>query len=200
MSKYDRPPKVAEESVVHGIDGSDISLAAKQVPKFPKRRPNNELAELRKRARTAGATARTSVSLQVRASVELYKALVELAEEYHQPISVIARQCLEDGARKYRDFSTPGLNPFGRVPVSRSHPQLLQRPSSLASRLAPTPVRNVVEPDEEDVEVAGLENYAEQLSKLPPGLVLPSAPPLSETHSRTEDTGIFEEPSEETND
>ncbi len=194
MSKYDRPPKVAEESVVHG-DNADHDLMAK--PRFPKRRPNSELAELRKRARTAGATARTSVSLQVRASVELYKALVELAEEYHQPISVIARQCLEDGARKYRDFSTPGLNPFGRVPVSRSHPQLLQRPAtSLAARFAPQPPRpGVPEPDEEDVEVAGLENYAEQLSKLPPGLVLPSAPPLSETHSRVEDTGIFEEPS-----
>jgi len=132
----------------------------------------------------------------------LYKALVELAEEYHQPISVIARQCLEDGARKYREFSTPGLNPFGRVPVSRSHPNLLARPTgSLASRLSPV-VRPVEpEPSEEEEAIAGLENYAEQLSKLPPGLVLPSAPPLSETHARVEDTGIFdEEPSEETND
>jgi hypothetical protein len=194
MSKgrYDAPPKIAQESASGG-DVGGAPLPGKLSPP-PKRKPNNELAELRRRARTAGAQARTSVSLQVRCSVELYKALVELAEEYHQPISVIARQCLEDGTRKYREFSVPGVgfaNAKRMAPVTRQIPGLLRDtpPGSLASRLRPPSVSGLV-PNVDDTEeaVAGLEKYAEVLAALPMGLVLPSAPNLAETHRTPEET------------
>jgi hypothetical protein len=121
---------------------------------------------------------------------------VELAEEYHQPISVIARQCLEDGTRKYREFSVPGVgfaNAKRMAPVTRQIPGLLRdTPSnSLASRLRPPQaLQGVPVPDVDDTEeaVAGLEKYAEVLAALPMGLVLPSAPNLAETHRTPEET------------
>jgi hypothetical protein len=103
-----------------------------KVTKPPKRQATkvDEVAALRKRASAAAAMAKTTVPIAGRISVDLYKAMVELAEEFHVPIIQVIRQCLTDGVRKYKDLP-PEFTPFqGPARVARAvhaNPSLLSR-------------------------------------------------------------------------
>lgn len=73
----------------------------------PKRRralaqPSQELKE---RASRINAQSRVSVPLSLRVRPETYKAIVELAEEFHAHINTIVNNALGDGLARYRDFS-----------------------------------------------------------------------------------------------
>jgi hypothetical protein len=173
----------------------------------PPRTSQNEVAALRQRATKAAAQSRARVSINIRVSVPLYKALVELSEEAHQPINTVALQCLEDGTRKYKSFSGSELNPFARITPLRQAPQ-----TSHGHALSQTPMQRIAElarlkqpaaytPVDDDAQDAALaQQVAETLASFPAGALIPSTPPLPDAvkehsfesaHSETaEDTTV----------
>jgi hypothetical protein len=154
------------------------------------------MAELRRRAARAASESRSGVTVSIKVPKELYRVLVELAEEYHRPISEIARQALSDGARKYRQFSTPGLNPFSPQPSRVYRPPVSSALDALALAARTTQGSSTVpEPLIEDDEET-LTSMAEVMSKIPPGALFPQTFARKEP---VEDTGIFEEESVEEN-
>ena len=64
-----------------------------------------ELADLRRRADTINKRARTRVQLKLSVSPELYKRLVELAEQESRPMQGIAIDALTDGLQRYGEFT-----------------------------------------------------------------------------------------------
>lgn len=122
---------VPSSSMGHTM-GRDTSLPPKQpiveppsvgVPPPPRvKKPVSDMFKLRERAKRAAAKARATIPVQLKVHTDEYKALVELCEKYHMPISTIARQCMIDGMRKYTDNSIPGRSPFPLSP-SRAFPE-----------------------------------------------------------------------------
>lgn len=85
------------------------------------------LATLAERARKASVKARRAKkSIAVLVDEPTYEALIELAETYATTITEVARQCLFDGLRKYKDFNSPyNESPFRSTSVMRAYPHLL---------------------------------------------------------------------------
>ena len=74
------------------------------------------------------------MQLTFKVDAELYEAVVDLAERYHAAVSEVARQCLVDGIRKYKDFSSPNSDsPFRPTSVMRAYPAILD-PEDPANR------------------------------------------------------------------
>jgi hypothetical protein len=162
--QIDRPPKVSE--------GKANALT--------------EAQKLKKRAAKASLDARAKISVTLRLPIEEYKALVELAEEYHSPVSDIARQCLSDGIRKYRDFSSPRRSNFINHSPMQALPHLAKNtvPSNTAIErlhaaaraqkpLLPPEAHVLVEPTEEELESSLQTSIMENLAGIPPGALFP---------------------------
>jgi len=168
------------------LDAPTTANAKLRVP--PKQsRKRDEVAELRARARAAAAQSKSFIGINIRVGVDTYKALVELAEEYHQPVTVVTRQCIEDGIRKYRDFSDPSLNPFGRPAVGRAA-AAVSRDTSILRKLQQARAQHEEEETEEDVLANTIDNLA---SNFPIGALFPSTPansirPLAEPADTTD--------------
>lgn len=96
-------------------------------PKLPpgtRRAPT--LAQLQERAKKANKQSKARVDITIRIDVPIYAALIELAEEYHVSMADVARQCLADGARKYRDFSSPFVDsPFRPTTPMRANAEIV---------------------------------------------------------------------------
>ena len=112
------------------------------------------------------------MAINIRVPVATYRALVELAEEYHQPVTVVTRQCIDDGIRKYKDFSSPGLNPFGRPAVARAS-AAVQHDRTILQRLQSARAVHEEEETTEDVLANTIENLA---TNFPIGALFPSTP------------------------
>jgi predicted transcriptional regulator len=144
----------------------------------------SEVDKLKRRAKKAAAAARASVPLSLRIPLPLYKALVELAEEYHQPISEIAKQCLTDGTRKYRDFQTARPAAFVNASplVARNYPQpqaqgdiiaRLQANARSSRPVLPHSSHQAVTPTQEEMDTAVTESIFEGLAGIPAGALMP---------------------------
>jgi hypothetical protein len=149
MSEWDTPPKIT---------------------KPPKRAATkrDEVAELRKRASAAAAMAKTTVPIAGRISLDLYKAIVELAEEFHTPVIQVIRQCLTDGVRKYKDLPpefAPFASPSRTAATLRAAPSLLTRVRNTQAALE--------EVSEEEEVVSQFEKLLEN-SEFPLGALTPS--------------------------
>ena len=94
------------------------------MPPGTKRAPT--LAQLQERAKKANRASKARVDITIRVDVATYAALIELAEEYRVSMSDVARQCLSDGLRKYRDFASPYVdNPFRPTTPMRANPEIV---------------------------------------------------------------------------
>lgn len=76
--------------------------------------PKSRAQELRVRAAKVAHEAGTTVSLNVRVSLDMYEDLVKFAEKSKSPLAKVSRWCLSEGLRKYTAFE-PKPNPFGIV-------------------------------------------------------------------------------------
>ena len=64
-----------------------------------------DLDELRKRAAKISAEVKARVDFKMKLEYEIYQKIIELAEEHHCPMGVIAYNALCDGLRRYTEFS-----------------------------------------------------------------------------------------------
>jgi|GEM_PF-2688806 len=84
-------------------------------PKLPPGTKNRRLTidALKARGKRLNRKAAEKVDLPLRIEPELYLALLETAEEYSTSLNAVAKQCIKDGLRKYREFRSPyAPNPF----------------------------------------------------------------------------------------
>lgn len=107
------------------VDELAAELKKARLPRGTKK--TSTLAQLQARARAAGAKARQPKPvIHVSVDESTFEALLELAETYNTSMKEVARQCLADGIRKYKDFSSPYLaSPFVSTSVMRAYPHLL---------------------------------------------------------------------------
>jgi len=145
------------------------------------------IQKLQDRAKKVAQKSKSVISLTLRIPVPLYEALIELAEEWHAPVSEVARQCLSDGARKYNDFAElrPGSfaprTPLQQVPGAGSPP--IRRAKSALDLLAerarrqappsPAPPRELEPLPEADEEAEALTSMIESMGDIPAGALLP---------------------------
>jgi uncharacterized protein (DUF4415 family) len=125
-------PPMAEPPTVEGAT-DDVPPAKKpRLPPGTKR--TSTLAQLQDRARKATAKARQrKPTVTIAMDEAVYEALIDLAETYNTRITEVARQCLDDGIRKYKDFNSPhSQSPFRSTSVMRAYPNLLD-PTDLAN-------------------------------------------------------------------
>lgn len=159
------------------------------------KKPPEDLAALRARAKKAGSDTRVGVAVTTRISKATYKDLVELAEEYRTPFTQMTRQCLEDGIRAYR---TPTGQRNPNKGVFRAYPELVaqealaalgdrspSRISALARRAKADAMAEPVAEQEEELVLPDYINKA--MDKIPPGAMFPSAPALSEMPNYAEE-------------
>ena len=154
------------------------------------------IQKLQDRAKKAASSSKAQVPLTLRIPVKMYEALVELAEEWHAPVAEIARQCLQDGIRKYNDFAdirptqfaprTPmQANPgVSAAPGNRSKSALelmYERAKAKEASQTPAPQRQQPDPTEDDLEADQRTSIIESLQNIPPGALFPSTPPSAPT-------------------
>jgi hypothetical protein len=110
-------------------DAGDIkdALSAKRTraPKSVVPGSSDEIRALKQRAAKLNTNAKT-IAMNVSVPLELYRKLIELAEEHHRSIHAVAREALTNGARMYTEFIT-GQGGGSFVPPSplRAHAKAL---------------------------------------------------------------------------
>jgi hypothetical protein len=166
--KYDTPPDTP-------VTEAPAARPDASVPKARVKRAQGEVAELRARAARVASQSRATISLTLKIPVDVYRALVELAEEYHQKISGVAIQALKDGVRKYKDFSDPTLpSPFRQpTPLRGFAKELTGPPLSVIDRV----LQKQAEEEPEVPAALNLEAIMAGLKKLTPEAIMPQAPP-----------------------
>lgn len=121
-------PKAGVAAVLPPAPAPEAEHTEPVKPKLPpgtRRAPT--LAQLQERAKKANKASKARVDITIRIDVPVYAALIELAEEYHVSMADVARQCLADGARKYRDFNSSLIDsPFRATTPMRANPEIVE--------------------------------------------------------------------------
>ncbi len=134
--------------------------------------------------------------MELRMDLVMYEKLIDLAEEYSVSTAEMARQCLRDGIRRYRDFNSAYADsPFRPVTPMQAFPEIVQQtardrptngdysPRAVHDRRAALTAEDLTAPlPEYDREVddrngAGLASMA-QMAATRLGNFLPQSPPL----------------------
>lgn len=84
---------------------SAFSAKKNRAPKSIVPGSSDEIKALKQRAAKLNTNART-IALNVSVPLELYRTLIELAEEHHRSIHAVIREALGNGAKMYTDFVT----------------------------------------------------------------------------------------------